>query len=61
MTAPRAVNTMPLVVVGVVNEIFRRVDPFGRTLGEFLQQDINEPLGVEARVGLGKDELSRGT
>ena len=43
----------------VVNEIFRRIDPLGRTLGEFLQQDINEPLGVEARVGLGKDELSR--
>lgn len=43
----------------VANEIFRRVDPQGRTIGEFLQDDINAPLGVEARVGLGEEELAR--
>lgn len=43
----------------VVNEIFRRVDPQGRTIGEFYQQEINEPLDVEARVGLGEGDLER--
>jgi CubicO group peptidase (beta-lactamase class C family) len=43
----------------VVNEIFRRVDPQGRTMGEFLQEDINGPLEVEARVGLNEEELPR--
>lgn len=43
----------------IVNEIFRRVDPLGRTIGEFLREDINGPLGVEALVGAREEELSR--
>lgn len=43
----------------VVNEIFRRVDPAGRTIGEFLREEINGPLGVEALVGVGDEELQR--
>lgn len=43
----------------VVNEIFRRVDPQQRTIGEFLRQDVNGPLAVEALVGVTEDELAR--
>lgn len=43
----------------IVNEVFRRVDPAGRTIGEFLREDINEPLGVDAIIGAKKEELHR--
>ena len=43
----------------IVNEVFRRVDPAGRTIGEFLQEDISGPLGVDAFIGLTKDQLPR--
>jgi CubicO group peptidase (beta-lactamase class C family) len=43
----------------IVNEVFRRVDPAGRTIGEFLRQDISDPLGVDAVIGLRKEELPR--
>ncbi|MFK7977587.1 MAG: serine hydrolase domain-containing protein [Halioglobus sp.] len=45
----------------VVNEIFRRVDPQQRTIGEFLRQEINEPMAVEALVGIDDQELERVT
>lgn len=34
------------------NELIRRVDPQGRTLGEFFQDEIADPLGVEFYIGL---------
>ena len=43
----------------IVNEVFRRVDPAGRTIGEFLRDDISRPLGADAIIGVKKDELSR--
>ncbi|MFT5482448.1 MAG: CubicO group peptidase (beta-lactamase class C family) [Halieaceae bacterium] len=43
----------------IVNEIFRRVDPEGRTVGEFLRQDISGPLKIDAIIGVRKDELER--
>ena len=43
----------------IVNELFRRIDPAGRTIGEFLRADIREPLNVDVIVGLREDELSR--
>lgn len=43
----------------IVNEVFRRVDPAGRTIGEFLQEDISGPLGVDAVIGVKKEELGR--
>ena len=36
----------------VLNEIFRRVDPERRTMGEFLRQDVCGPLGVQAYFGV---------
>ena len=43
----------------IINEVFRRVDPQGRTLGEFLREDISNPLGVDVVVGVEKEELPR--
>lgn len=43
----------------IVNELFRRVDPAGRTIGEFLREDISQPLEVDAIVGVRKEELPR--
>lgn len=43
----------------IINEIFRRVDPDGRTIGEFLRDDISKPLEVDAKIGVKKDELDR--
>ena len=39
------------------NEIARRVDPAGRTVGEILRSHISEPLGVRAFIGLNNQEL----
>ena len=43
----------------IVNELFRRVDPAGRTIGEFLREDISAPLGVDAYIGLKLQEVTR--
>ena len=43
----------------IINEVFRRVDPAGRTVGEFLRQDISGPLQVDAVIGASKDELTK--
>ena len=43
----------------IVNEVFRRVEPAGRTIGEFLREDIGTPLGVDAIIGVKQDELDR--
>ncbi len=43
----------------IVNELFRRVDPAGRTIGEFVRDDISEPLNVDVTVGVDEHELQR--
>jgi CubicO group peptidase (beta-lactamase class C family) len=43
----------------IVNELFRRVDPAGRTIGEFLREDISVPLQADAYIGLRREELAR--
>ena len=43
----------------IVNELFRRVDPAGRTIGEYLQQEISGPLGVDVVVGVPEEERKR--
>ena len=43
----------------IAGELFRRVDPDGRTLGEFLRQEISDVLGVDVYIGLQEDELAR--
>ena len=34
------------------NELIRRVDPLGRTLGKFFQDEIAAPLGIEFYIGI---------
>ena len=43
----------------VVNELFRRVDPNQRTLGEYLRDDIAKPLGADINVGVKDEDLNR--
>lgn len=43
----------------IINEVFRRVDPAGRTIGEFLHEDISGPLEVDAIIGVKEGELKR--
>jgi len=43
----------------IANELFRRVDPAGRTIGEFLREDISQPLGVDANIGVREQDLPR--
>lgn len=43
----------------IVNELFRRVDPEGRTIGEFLRAEISGPLGADVIIGVTDDELAR--
>ena len=43
----------------IVNELFRRVDPAGRTIGEFLRQEISAPLGADVFVGVQEQERQR--
>lgn len=34
------------------NELIRRIDPAGRSLGQFFQDEIAQPLGIEFYIGL---------
>ena len=43
----------------IVNELFRRVDPEGRTIGEFLRQEISGPLDADVLVGVQEQERQR--
>ena len=43
----------------IVNEVFRRVDPAGRTIGEFLAEEISGPLDADVMVGLNAEQLQR--
>ncbi|MEP6388991.1 MAG: serine hydrolase domain-containing protein [Halioglobus sp.] len=43
----------------IVNELFRRVDSAGRTIGEYLQQEISGPLDVDVVVGVPEQDRQR--
>ncbi|MCP3982915.1 MAG: beta-lactamase family protein, partial [bacterium] len=43
----------------IANEIFRRVDPGGRTIGEFLSEEISGPLEADAIIGVKEPDLGR--
>lgn len=43
----------------ILNELFRRVDPEGRTIGEFLREDISGPLETDTFIGVQEPDLSR--
>lgn len=43
----------------IVNEVFRRVDPAGRTIGEFLREEVSGPLNADAVIGVNAQEMER--
>lgn len=43
----------------IANEVFRRVEPSGRTMGQFLREEISEPLNVDVFIGLREEQLAR--
>ena len=43
----------------ILNEIFRRVDPGGRTIGEYLDEELRAPLGADVIMGVAEEELGR--
>lgn len=43
----------------ILNEVFRRVDPASRTIGEFIHDDLRGPLGADVIMGVAEEELGR--
>jgi CubicO group peptidase (beta-lactamase class C family) len=43
----------------IANEIFRRIDSAGRTMGEYFREEISAPLDADVFIGLREPELSR--
>ncbi len=43
----------------IVNEVFRRVDPKGRTIGEYVKEDIAGPLDADVVIGVQEADLER--
>ncbi len=43
----------------IANEVFRRVDPAGRTIGEFLSKEVSGPLEADVFLGLNEGQLQR--
>lgn len=42
-----------------VDALVRRVDPKGRTVGRFFQEEVAEPFGIDAYIGTPKEEVFR--
>ena len=45
----------------ILNEIFRRVEPKKRTMGEYLYEEINQKLGASVNIGVRAKELPKVT
>ena len=43
----------------VTNEIFRRVEPKGRTMGEYFEQEIQGKLTNDVFLRMNKEDLSK--
>jgi CubicO group peptidase (beta-lactamase class C family) len=43
----------------IVNEIFRRIEPNNRTLGEYLREQISAPLGIDLYLDINAEETRR--
>ena len=41
----------------IANEIFRRCEPSGRTIGEYLRAEVSKKVGADAYIGLNDDQL----
>ena len=43
----------------IANELFRRVDPAERTIGEYIREELSAPLEADVAVGLDDSQLQR--
>jgi len=43
----------------IVNELFRRVDPAGRTIGEYLREEVSGPLQADVVIGVDDGDMER--
>lgn len=43
----------------IANEIFRRIAPDNRTMGEYLRSQVSEPLGIDLYLDINAQETSR--
>ena len=43
----------------IAGELLRRVDPAGRTMGEFLRDEVAEPLGIDVHIGVPDAAMAR--
>lgn len=43
----------------IVNEVFRRVDPAARTIGEYLREEISGPLNADVVIGVQEPDMQR--
>jgi len=43
----------------IANEVFRRVEPAGRTMGQFLREELSTPLDADVYIGLSDEEIAR--
>jgi CubicO group peptidase (beta-lactamase class C family) len=43
----------------IANELFRRIDPAGRTIGEYLREEVASPLDADVHVGVAEEHLER--
>ena len=43
----------------IAGEVFRRVEPAGRTIGQFLRDEVNTVLDADVHIGLQDEELHR--
>lgn len=43
----------------IANELFRRLDPSERTIGEYIKEELSTPLEADVAVGLDESQLER--
>lgn len=43
----------------ILQELFRRLDPQKRTIGQYLRKEVSEPLGADVYLGATDEEVAR--
>jgi len=43
----------------IANEIFRRIEPQGRTMGQFLRTEVSEKFAIDTYIGVTDSEVAR--
>lgn len=43
----------------IANEVFRRVEPRGRTMGQFVREEVAKPLGIDVNIDVTPEQIDR--